>query len=85
MIKMCQGYDSERDLMQFMGRCATIRGFAAARLGLSQDDSKEIYKWHFNYGWRCWHEREFPYQIKDDMAMKDYNAFLKAQKEFKEN
>lgn len=83
---MCQGYDAEYSLICSLERNAIIRGFVAARLGLSQDDSKETYKWDFNYGWSCWHERKFPFSIKDEYIAKNgYYAFLKAQKEFKEN
>ncbi len=68
LILMCQAYEGERAAIVAGEDHATIKGFAAARNGMSQESNP--YAWSkydgkaWDLGWGCWQEGLLPWSLE---------------------
>lgn len=70
---------------------ATMKGFAAARNGVSKDsnpyDWSKSYREAWDHGWGCWNEKIFPFALEKSYreSGRDYAEISKARVNFEVN
>src|SRR3989344_6417478 len=86
---MCQAYEGERAAIVALEDSATLKGFAAARNGVSKDsnpyDWSKSYRDAWNHGWGCWQESLLPWALEERYrTMTDIPTSISARERFRE-